>query len=98
MEDILLKPLVSEKFSTEVTGMENRVAFFVNTKANKLQIKKAVEKMYNVNVVAVNTIKYDGKTKQRYTKTGIMKGKTNAVKKAIITLADGDSIDFFSNI
>lgn len=95
--DILIKPVVTEKM-TELTEKLNRYAFLVNVKANKIQIKKAVEAIYNVNVTAVNTLRYAGKVKSRYTKTGYITGKTNAYKKAIVTLADGEVIDFFSNI
>lgn len=76
----------------------NRFAFVVNKKANKIQIKKAVEVMYGVTVEAVNTMIYAGKRKSRYTRTGIIQGRTNSFKKAIVTLAEGDTIDFYSNI
>jgi large subunit ribosomal protein L23 len=76
----------------------NRFGFIVDRKANKIQIKKAVEEMYGVNVLAVNTMTYAGKNKSRYTRTGIVNGRTNSLKKAIVTLAEGDTIDFYSNI
>ncbi len=76
----------------------NRFAFVVDKKANKIQIKKAVEVMYGVTVEAVNTMIYAGKRKSRYTRTGIIQGRTNSFKKAIVTLAEGDTIDFYSNI
>lgn len=76
----------------------NRFAFVVEQKANKIEIKKAVENLYNVTVESVNTMKYGGKSRTRYTKTGIVYGKTKAFKKALITLADGEKIDFYSNI
>ena len=76
----------------------NRYGFIVDKRAEKLQIKNAVEKMYEVKVIAVNTMRYAGKSKTRYTKTGVQRGKTNAFKKAIITLAQGEVIDFYSNI
>ena len=76
----------------------NRYAFVVDKRANKIQIKQAVEELYNVNVVSVNTMVYGGKTKSRYTKAGIINGRTNSYKKAIVTLAEGDVIDFYSNI
>ena len=66
--------------------------------ANKLEIKKEVEALYNVKVVDVNTMKYQGKSKSRYTRSGLLKGRTNAFKKAVVTLKDGDTIDFYSNI
>jgi large subunit ribosomal protein L23 len=95
--DILLKPIVTEKFTAQGESL-NRFGFIVERKANKIQIKKAVEEMYGVNVVAVNTMIYAGKNKSRYTRTGLINGKTNSLKKAIVTLAEGDTIDFYSNI
>lgn len=92
--EILLKPVLTEKMSA-MTDKQNKVAFIVAIDANKIEIKKAVEAMYNVNVKAINTMKYQGKAKSRYTKAGVIKGRTAAFKKAIVTLADGDSIDFF---
>jgi large subunit ribosomal protein L23 len=95
--NILLKPIITEK----ITGQEekfNRYGFAVEKSANKLQIKKAVEEMYGVSVISVNTMRYGGKEKSRYTRTGVIAGKTNAYKKAIISLADGEKIDFYSNI
>ena len=76
----------------------NRYGFVVEKNANKLQIKKAVEELYGVNVASVNTMVYGGKLKSRNTKTGLVKGKTNSYKKAVITLEDGETIDFYSNI
>lgn len=72
--------------------------FVVERCANKLEIRKAIEDMYGVVVERVNTMNYDGKVKSRYTKAGYLVGKTNNVKKAIVTLRKGDSIDFYSNI
>ncbi len=95
--DILIKPLVTEKM-TEQSERFNRYGFVVRKDANKAQIKKAVESLYNVNVVTVNTMIYGGKSKSRYTKSGVITGKTNSFKKAIVTLEEGDSIDFYSNI
>ena len=66
--------------------------------ANKIQIKSEVETFYGVQVVSVNTMSYSGKRKSRNTKAGVISGKTNAFKKAVVTVAEGDSIDFFSNI
>ncbi|MDR2907696.1 MAG: 50S ribosomal protein L23 [Bacteroidales bacterium] len=94
---IILKPMVTEKM-THLTEKLNRVGFIVDKKANKVEIKKAVEDFYNVKVVDVNTISYAGKVKSRYTKAGFIKGRTDAFKKAIITLAEGENIDFYSNI
>ncbi|MFO7923354.1 MAG: 50S ribosomal protein L23 [Bacteroidales bacterium] len=95
--DILKKPIITEKM-TNLGEKLNRYGFIVDKRANKIEIKKAVEEMYDVRVDAVNTIVYGGKAKSRYTKTGIIEGKTNSFKKAIVTLADGDNIDFYSNI
>jgi large subunit ribosomal protein L23 len=95
--DILIKPLVTEKMTAKGEDL-NQYGFVVDRKANKLQIKKAVEDMYGVNVVAVNTMRYGGKSKMRYTRTGIISGRSNAFKKAVVTLASGDAIDFYSNI
>ena len=76
----------------------NRYGFIVDPRANKLQVKTAVEAMYNVVVTDVNTIRYAGKVKSRYTKAGLLVGRDNSYKKAIVTLKDGDKIDFYSNI
>ena len=70
----------------------------VDTRANKLQIKKAVEELYGVSVESVNTMRYLGKKKSRYTKSGIIEGRAKSFKKAIVTLAEGEKIDFYSNI
>ncbi|MFP4366487.1 MAG: 50S ribosomal protein L23 [Bacteroidales bacterium] len=95
--DILKKPIITEKMTGQGEKL-NRYGFIVDKKANKLQIRKAVEEMYDVTVASVNTIVYGGKEKSRYTKTGMITGKTSSFKKAIITLAEGDTIDFYSNI
>ncbi len=95
--DILKKPIVTEKM-TRLGEKLNRYGFIVDKRANKIEIKKAVEEMYDVRVDAVNTIIYGGKAKSRYTKTGIISGKTDSFKKAIVTLAEGENIDFYSNI
>lgn len=94
---ILKKPIITEKMSA-LTEASNRYGFVVDHKANKLQIKDAVEKMYGVGVDSVNTMSYKGKQKSRYTKTGWVEGRTNRFKKAIVTLVEGDVIDFYSNI
>lgn len=95
--EILVKPLVTEKM-TDQSERFNRYGFVVDRKATKPQIKKAVESLYNVTVDSVNTMVYGGKSKSRYTKGGIITGKTASFKKAIVTLVEGDSIDFYSNI
>lgn len=94
---IILKPIVTEKM-TSMTEKSGRVAFRVAGNANKVQIKNEVEKLYNVTVVAVNTINVHGKRKSRYTKAGLIEGRMPSYKKAIITLKEGDAIDFYSNI
>lgn len=76
----------------------NRYGFVVDKRANKLQIKRAVQELYGVKIDSVNTMRYGGKLKSRYTKAGFIQGKTNTYKKAIITLAEGENIDFYSNI
>ena len=78
--------------------MSNRFGFVVRPEANKLQIKAEVESLYNVTVVDVNTAVYAGKRSARYTKAGLVKGQKNSFKKAIVTLKEGDTIDFYSNI
>jgi large subunit ribosomal protein L23 len=95
--NILIKPIVTEKMTT--LGEEfNRYGFVVEKSANKLQIKKAVEELYGVKVSEVNTMRYSGKRKQRFTKSGVSVGKTPSYKKAVVTLAEGEVIDFYSNI
>lgn len=94
---ILIKPIITEKM-TAMGDKLNRYGFIVSRDANKLQIKKAIEELYNVQVNSVNTMTYTGKNKSRFTKTGLIKGRTEAVKKAIITLRKGETIDLYSNI
>jgi large subunit ribosomal protein L23 len=94
---ILLKPIVTEKMNAQGEKF-NRYGFVVEKSANKLQIRKAVEELYDVTVVDVNTLRYGGKLKTRFTRSGVTTGKTNAYKKAIITVAEGEVIDFYSNI
>ena len=95
---IIIKPIVTEKQTAITEKFPNRYGLRVSPDANKLEIKKAVEVMYGVNVESVNTMNYAGKKKSRYTKSGIINGKTSAFKKAIVTLKEGETIDFFSNI
>ncbi len=94
---IIVKPLVTEKM-TSISEKSNRFGFIVRPNANKLQIKSEIEALYNVSVVAVNTMNYDGKNKSRYTKSGLISGRSNAYKKAVVTLKEGETIDFYSNI
>jgi large subunit ribosomal protein L23 len=94
---IIKKPIITEKM-TNASEKYNRFAFVVDRKANKIEIKKAVEQMYDVAVDSVRTMVCIGKKRVRGTKSGMIVGKTSTYKKAIVTLAEGDSIDFYSNI
>ena len=94
---ILIKPIITEKASLN-SELRNCFSFLVNTKANKLEIKKAVETSYGVSVDKVRTINVRPDRKTKYTKTGIQHGKTNATKKAIVQLAEGETIDLYANI
>lgn len=95
--DILVKPLVTEKMTAQAERF-NRYGFVVDRRATKPQIKMAVESLYDVSVESVNTMIYGGKMKSRFTKGGVISGKTKSYKKAIVTLGKGESIDFYSNI
>ena len=94
----IIRPLVTEKMTQITDKRSNRYGFVVRPDANKLQIKEEVERLYNVTVVEVNTLLYMGKRSQRYTKAGLIHGKKSAFKKAIVTLKEGETIDFYSNI
>ncbi len=94
----IIKPLVTEKMNGITEKKSNRFGFVVRPEANKLQIKAEVESLYNVTVEDVNTSVYAGKRSARYTKAGLVKGQKNSFKKAIVTLKEGDTIDFYSNI
>ncbi len=94
---IIIKPIVTEKM-TAISEKMARYGFRVQPRANKIEIAREVEKLYNVTVVDVNTANYRPKNKSRYTRSGMIKGKTAAFKKAIVTLKEGDVIDFYSNI
>jgi large subunit ribosomal protein L23 len=94
---ILIKPIITEKATTDAE-LHNRYGFIVNPRANKVEIKKAVETTYGVSVTGVRTMNVRPDRRVRYTKTGIQAGKTNAFKKAIVQVAEGDTIDFYSNI
>ena len=94
---ILIKPIVTEKLTIQGEKL-NRYGFIVDREANKLQIKAAVEQMYNVTVADVNTVNYHGKRKSRYTKAGMLTGRANHYKKAYVTLVGEDKIDFYANI
>lgn len=93
---VILKPIVTEKV-TSLGELSNRYGFFVDTKANKIQIKEAVESMYDVNVININTMNVRPNRSVKYTKSGILSSKTNAMKKAIVQLKEGETIDFFNN-
>ncbi|NSW45612.1 MAG: 50S ribosomal protein L23 [Bacteroidales bacterium] len=95
--DIIVRPLVTEKMN-QMGDTLNKYGFMVHKEATKLQIKREVEKLYNVKVADVNTIVQRGKRVSRYTKAGILKGRKSSYKKAIVTLAEGQKIDFYSNI
>ncbi|MDR3187730.1 MAG: 50S ribosomal protein L23 [Prevotellaceae bacterium] len=97
MSTQIIKPLITEKMTAQGDKL-NRYGFIVEPTANKLEIKQAVEAMYGVKVENVNTMNYRGKNKSRYTKTGVLSGRTVHRKKAIVTLAKGEQIDFYSNI
>ena len=83
--EVIIKPILTEKMTIQGEKL-NRYGFIVDIRANKLQVRNAVEKMYNVTVTDVNTINYMGKQKSRYTKAGLLHGRTNNFKKAIVTL------------
>jgi len=94
---VIVKPVITEKMTDKGEKL-NQFGFIVDRHANKLQIKGEVETLYGVAVLSVNTMNYPGKNKSRNTKSGVITGKTKAFKKAIVTLAEGETIDFFSNI
>ena len=95
--NILIKPVITEKMTDESEKF-NRFGFIVDRRANKLEIKDAVEKMYGVSVEKVRTMVYPGKAKSRNTKGGVISGRTNSYKKAMVDVAEGESIDFYGNI
>ncbi len=95
--DIQIIPIVTEK-ANAISEKNNRFSFKVSPEANKYEIRDLIEKLYDVKVVEIKTMNYDGKKKQRYTRTGIQRGATVAFKKAIVTLAEGQTIDFYSNL
>ncbi len=94
---VLIKPIITEK-ATSASELQNCYSFLVNIKANKVEIKKAVELAYGVSVNKVRTLNYGPERKTKYTKTGIQFGKTNATKKALVQVSEGDVIDFYSNL
>lgn len=94
---IIVKPIVTEKV-TKNSELLNQFGFVVDKKANKVQIKKAVEAAYGVNVVSVNTMNVRPDRSTKFTKSGLISGKTNAIKKAIVQVQEGETIDFYNNI
>ena len=95
--NILIKPVITEKMTTQAENL-NRYGFVVNRSVNKIEIKKAVEETYGVTVNSVRTMVCIGKKRTRGTKSGFISGKTKTFKKAIVSLVEGDTIDFYSNI
>ena len=96
MKNILVKPLITEKVA--VLNEQGKYGFVVATKANKVEIKKAIEKLYGVNVEEINTMVVRGKSKTRHSKSGVLSGRTNTYKKAIVKVAEGEVIDIYSGI
>jgi len=94
---IIKKPILTEKMMSQ-TEEFNRYGFVVDRKANKIEIKKLIEELYGVTVLAVRTMNYPPIRKTRYTRSGVVSGKTNAYKKAIVQIEEGQSIDFYNNI
>ena len=94
---IIIKPIITEKITKE-GEVFNRFGFVVDKKANKVQIKKAVEATYGISVVSVNTINYRADRTTKFTKSGLISGKTSAYKKAIVQVKEGETIDFYNNI
>jgi large subunit ribosomal protein L23 len=97
LSEVLIKPILTEKANSQQESLR-RYAFKVARKANKLEIKKAIEDFYGVSVLGVNTAVVPGKNKTRYTKKGFTKGQKPAYKKAMVTVAEGENIDLYSNI
>src|SRR5919107_4370572 len=97
LSEVLIKPILTEKANAQQEKLR-RYAFRVNRKANKLEIKKAIEEFYGVTVTDVNTNVVPGKSKTRYTKAGFVKGQKPAYKKAMVTVAEGETIDLYSAI
>lgn len=94
---IIIKPIITEKITKE-GELFNRFGFVVDKKANKVQIKKAVEAAYGISVVTVNTMNYRADRTTKFTKSGLISGKTSAYKKAIVQVKEGETIDFYNNI
>ena len=94
---ILIKPIITEK-ATDNSELKNCYTFAVSVKANKIQIKQAIEATYGVTVESVRTLNYAPKRTTRYTKNGLQQSKSNAIKKAVVSVKDGETIDFYNNI
>ena len=94
---VIIKPIITEKITKE-GEIFNRFGFVVDKKANKVEIKKAIESAYGVSVIAVNTMNYRADRSVKYTKSGLISGKTNAYKKAVVQVKEGETIDFYTNI
>lgn len=97
MKNVIVKPIVTERLTEEAEKF-NRYGFVVAKSANKIEIREAVEKMYNVSVAGVRTMNYMGKKSNRFTTSGMIRGKKADYKKAIVTVSKGDSIDFYEGI
>ncbi|HRP33767.1 MAG TPA: 50S ribosomal protein L23 [Agriterribacter sp.] len=97
LADVLVKPVISEK-SNKLSEKRNTYTFKVGRKANKLEIKKAVEEFYGINVVEVNTVVVPAKSKSRFTKAGVISGSKPAYKKAYVTVAEGENIDLYGTL
>lgn len=95
--NIIVKPIITEKITKE-SEIFNRFGFVVDRKANKIQIKNAVEAAYGISVVNVNTMNYRADRTTKFTKSGLINGKSNAYKKAIVQVLEGETIDFYNNI
>ncbi len=96
-KNILIRPIISEK-AEMLSDSLNQYSFIVNQKANKVEVKKAIDEMYNVNVASVNTMIMPAKAKNRNTRSGLIKGRVSSYKKAVVTLAEGEEIDFYGDI
>lgn len=97
MKQVLVKPMITEK-SENISETQNKYTFVVDRKANKIEIRKAIEAEYSVTVDAVNTLVMPGKSKVRNTRSGLQRGRKSSYKKAIVTLAEGEEIDFFGDL
>ncbi len=95
--EVLIRPILTEKANAQQEKLR-RYAFKVNRKANKLEIKKAIEQFYGITVTDVNTVVVPSKVRSRSTKAGVITGRKSGYKKALVTVAEGDSIDLYSNI